>query len=177
MFADMPGTAECLTRAARGNTHDTKNDFRQCCIAAALNVGRARHLLPAAPDAAGGHAGGGHAGGGGAAGAGGHPGGGHPGGGGGHFTGGGGHFAGGGGHVYRGGRGYGGGGYVGGGYAGAPYGYASAPYGYGYDPYGYDDGFDAGPAIAAGIIGTALGVIAGAPGPGCWWQNHHRVCR
>jgi hypothetical protein len=122
------------------------------CIAASVNMSAGITAASAAPH--GGHGGGGHAGGG------------HPGGGGGP------HFSGGGHPGYRGGygRGYGGG--YGGGY------YAGAPYGYGYgDPYGYDDGYDAGPAIAAGIIGTALGVIAGAANHGCWYHNHHRVCR
>ena len=108
---------------------------------------------------------------------GGHPGG-HPGGGGGpHFSGG---------HPgFRGG--YGGG--YGGGYAVAPYGYGYDPYGYdpgydpgyvpyGYAPYGYSQGYDPGPAIAAGIIGTAIGAIIGAQRHGgCWYHNHHRVCR
>ena len=100
--------------------------------------------------------------------------GGHPGGG---YSGGRVHFAGrpgfrgGYGHVYRGG--YGGGvpyGY--GGYGYYPYGYA--PYGY-----GYDDGYDAGPAIALGIIGAIGGIIAsqGYYHHGCWWSHHHRVCR
>ncbi len=70
-----------------------------------------------------------------------------------------------GGRGFRGGhvRGYGGGQY------GGP--------GYGYDPYGYDDGYDEGAAIAAGIIGTAMGLIVASRHHHCWWHNHHRVCR
>jgi hypothetical protein len=120
------------------------------CIAATLNMSAGLTGASAAPPR------------------GGHPGGGRPGGG----SPGGGHFSGGGGH-YRGGpgRGYAGGGYGGGGYVGGGYGYDN-----GYYP-GYDDGYDNnGAAIAAGIIGTALGVIA-ASQHRCWWQNHRRVCR
>jgi hypothetical protein len=115
--------------------------------------------------------------------AGGHPGGGHPGGG--HVS-----FGGGGHPGYYGGHGYGGGGYVaapygygydGGEYVAAPYGYdPGGYYPYGYAPYGYGyyQGYDPGPAIAAGIIGTALGAIIGAQRyhHGCGWSHHHRVC-
>jgi len=123
------------------------------CIAATLNMSAGLTGASAAPR--GGHPSGGHPGGG-------RPGGGRPGGA--QFSGG---------HSYRGGpgRGYAGGGYGGGGYVGAPYGYDN-----GYGPYGYDDGYDNGAAIAAGIIGTAIGAIA-ASQHRCWWQNHRRVCR
>ena len=124
------------------------------CIAATLNMSAGLTGASAAPPR-GGHPGAGHPGGG-------RPGGGRPGGA--QFSGG---------HSYRGGpgRGYAGGGYGGGGYVGAPYGYDN-----GYGPYGYDDGYDNGAAIAAGIIGTAIGAIA-ASQHRCWWQNHRRVCR
>jgi hypothetical protein len=129
------------------------------CIAATLNMSAGLTGASAAPPR-GGHSSGAHV-------SGGHGRGGSPGGG--HFAGGG-HYRGGSGRGYvRGG--YGGGGYAGGGYVGAPYGYDN-----GYGPYGYDDGYDNGAAIAAGIIGTAIGAIA-ASQHRCWWQNHRRVCR
>jgi len=57
--------------------------------------------------------------------------------------------------------------------------YGGPGYGYGYYPYGYDEGYDEGSSIAAGIIGTAMGLITASQYRyhHCWWHNHHRVCR